>query len=57
MIPHVITTATCKGCNPWVRVIAHPTTNQPIAQELHEDTCHVWPKLTRSDRGGIHAAH
>lgn len=47
--PHKIWTATCKGCRPWVRVVSHPVTNEPIVQELHEDTCHAFPREQRRD--------
>lgn len=39
----------CRGCNPWTRVVKHPTTNEPIVQAWHEPDCHVWPRLQRSD--------
>lgn len=39
----------CKGCNPWTRVVKHPTTNEPIVQALHEDACHVFPLQQRVD--------
>lgn len=38
---------TCKGCNPWTRVVQHVTTNEPIVQALHEPGCHVFPPLQR----------
>ena len=49
MSPHRVWLETCRGCNPWTRVVEHPATREPIVQALHEDTCTVFPRLQRSD--------
>lgn len=43
-----IITATCDGCLPWVRFWPG-VANAPIRQELHEDHCHVFPRMQRID--------
>ncbi len=50
MRSHRVWLETCKFCNPWTRVIGHPTTNEPIVQALHEDHCHAFPKRQRTEQ-------
>jgi len=46
---HKVWLETCKGCNPWTRVVAHQSTHEPIVQALHEDGCSVFPRQQRID--------
>ncbi len=46
-------TATCRGCDPWIRVVRRPGTDVPVEQVLHETHCDVFPTLTPADREAL----
>lgn len=46
---HHVELVECPNCNPWTRVIDHPSTRLPVIECLHESACPTFPHQQRID--------